>query len=84
MSYTSTKPHHEPSNFTQSVQSAAAGPQMQATLRRRILRAFVGRRLLQRCDGKDTLAYQHSEPDLAPTGTATLLRWHRTRPCWLR
>ena len=34
--------------------------QVQATLRRRILRAFVGRGLLQSCDAKDMLAYQHS------------------------
>ena len=34
--------------------------QMQATLRRRILRAFEGRGLLQSCDAKDMLAYQHS------------------------
>jgi Putative transposase/Transposase zinc-binding domain len=34
--------------------------QVQATLRRRILRAFVGRSLLESCDAKDMLAYQHS------------------------
>ena len=34
--------------------------QVQATLRRRILRAFVGRGLLESCDAKDMLAYQHS------------------------
>ena len=34
--------------------------QVQATLRRRILRAFVGRGLLQSRDAKDMLAYQHS------------------------
>ncbi len=33
---------------------------VQATLRRRILRAFVGRGLLESCDAKDMLAYQHS------------------------
>ena len=34
--------------------------QVQATLRRRILRAFVGRGLLEKVDAKDMLAYQHS------------------------
>lgn len=34
--------------------------QVQADLRRRILRAFVGRSLLESCDAKDMLAYQHS------------------------
>jgi len=34
--------------------------QVQATLRRRILRAFVGRGLLESCDAKEMLAYQHS------------------------
>lgn len=38
----------------------AAAAQVQATLRRRILRAFVGRGLMQSCDAKDMLAYQHS------------------------
>jgi hypothetical protein len=38
----------------------AAVAQVQATLRRRILRAFVGPGLLQSCDAKDMLAYQHS------------------------
>jgi len=33
---------------------------VQADLRRRILRAFVGRRLLESCDAKEMLAYQHS------------------------
>ena len=33
---------------------------MQASLRRRILRAFVGRRLIEKADAKDMLAYQHS------------------------
>lgn len=33
--------------------------QAQATLRRRILRAFVGRGLLESCDAKEMLAYQH-------------------------
>jgi hypothetical protein len=33
---------------------------VQADLRRRILRAFVGRGLLERCDAKEMLAYQHS------------------------
>ena len=32
---------------------------VQADLRRRILRAFVGRGLLESCDAKDMLAYQH-------------------------
>lgn len=32
----------------------------QATLRRRILRAFVGRGLLETCDAKGMLAYQQS------------------------
>jgi hypothetical protein len=39
---------------------ANAVAQVQATLRRRILRAFVGRGLLERSDVKDMLAYQHS------------------------
>ena len=34
--------------------------QVQATLRRRVLRAFVGRGLLESCDAKDMLGYQHS------------------------
>jgi hypothetical protein len=38
----------------------AAVAQVQADLRRRILRAFVGRGLLASCDAKDMLAYQHS------------------------
>ena len=33
---------------------------VQATLRRRILRAFVGRGLLESCDAKEMLGYQHS------------------------
>ena len=32
--------------------------QVRATLRRRILRAFVGRELLERADAKEMLAYQ--------------------------
>lgn len=38
----------------------AAVAQVQTTLRKRILRAFVGRGLLQSSDAKDMLAYQHS------------------------
>jgi hypothetical protein len=38
----------------------SAVAQVQATLRRRILRAFVGRSLLESCDAKDMLACQHS------------------------
>ena len=34
--------------------------QVQADLRRRILRAYVGRGLLESCDAKEMLAYQHS------------------------
>lgn len=34
--------------------------QVQTDLRRRILRAFVGRGLLESCDAKDMLPYQHS------------------------
>ncbi|GDX57380.1 hypothetical protein LBMAG30_15430 [Comamonadaceae bacterium] len=34
--------------------------QVQADLRRRILRAFVGRSLLESCDAKEMLGYQHS------------------------
>jgi hypothetical protein len=34
--------------------------QVQATLRRRILRAFVGRGLIEKADAKDMLAYEHS------------------------
>ncbi len=33
---------------------------MQTTLQKRILRAFVGRGLLESCDAKDMLAYTHS------------------------
>jgi hypothetical protein len=36
--------------------------QVQAVLRRRILRAFVGRGLIEKADAKDMLGYQHSEP----------------------
>ena len=39
---------------------AAAVAQVQATLRRRILRAFVGRGLLESFEAKEMLAYQHS------------------------
>ena len=39
---------------------AAAVVQAQTDLRRRILRAFVGRGLLEKADAKDMLAYQHS------------------------
>jgi len=39
---------------------APAVAQVQATLRKRILRAFVARGLLQSSDAKDILAYQHS------------------------
>ncbi|WP_270908579.1 transposase, partial [Listeria innocua] len=39
---------------------ADAVAQVQATLRKRILRAFVGQGLLESCDAKDMLAYQHS------------------------
>ena len=39
---------------------APAVAQVQATLRKRILRAFVGRGLLESCDAKEMLAYQHS------------------------
>jgi len=39
---------------------ADAVAQAQATLRRRILRAFVGRSLLESFDAKEMLAYQHS------------------------
>ena len=39
---------------------ATAVTQMQTDLRRRILRAFVGRGLLESCDAKEMLAYQHS------------------------
>jgi hypothetical protein len=38
----------------------AAVAQVQADLRRRILRAFVGRGLLECCDAKEMLAYQHN------------------------
>ena len=47
--------------ITQSLQSNCPGAaQVQATLRRRILRAFVGRGLLEKADVKEMLAYQHS------------------------
>jgi hypothetical protein len=39
---------------------ADAVPQVQATLRKRILRAFVGRGLLESFDAKEMLGYQHS------------------------
>jgi hypothetical protein len=39
---------------------ADAVGQVQATLRKRILRAFVARGLLESCDAKDMLTYQHS------------------------
>lgn len=39
---------------------APAVAQVQATLRKRILRAFVARGLLESSDAKDMLAYQHS------------------------
>ena len=40
--------------------NAPAVVQVQADLRKRILRAFVARGLLESCDAKDMLAYQHS------------------------
>jgi hypothetical protein len=39
---------------------APAVAQVQATLRRRILRAFVGRGLLESCDAKEVLGYKHN------------------------
>ena len=33
---------------------------MSTLLRRRILRAFVGRGLIERCNAKEMLAYKHS------------------------
>ncbi len=45
---------------TASAIDATAVAQVQATLRKRILRAFVARGLLQKSDAKDMLAYQHS------------------------
>jgi hypothetical protein len=39
---------------------ATAVAQVQTDLRRRILRAFVGRGLIEKADAKDMLAYQHS------------------------
>ena len=39
---------------------ADALAQVQATLSRRILRAFVGRSLIEQADAKEMLAYQHS------------------------
>jgi Putative transposase len=36
--------------------------QVQATLRRRILRAFVGRGLLESFEAKEMLGYRHIEP----------------------
>ena len=39
---------------------ATAVAQVRSDLRRRILRAFVGRGLLESCDAKEMLAYQHS------------------------
>jgi hypothetical protein len=38
----------------------AGAAQVRTDLRRRILRAFVGRGLLQSCDAKEMLGYQHS------------------------
>lgn len=38
----------------------AVAAQVQADVRRRVLRAFMGRGLLESCDAKDMLAYQHS------------------------
>jgi hypothetical protein len=40
--------------------NATAVAQAQADLRRRILRAFVGRGLIKKADAKDMMAYQHS------------------------
>ena len=37
-----------------------AWPRCRRDLRRRILRAFVGRGLIERCDAKEMLAYKHS------------------------
>ncbi len=41
------------------IDAATVAP-VQTTLQKRILRAFVARGLLEKCDAKDMLAYQHS------------------------
>ena len=41
------------------IDAATVAP-VQTTLQKRILRAFVARGLLESCDAKDMLAYQHS------------------------
>ena len=51
-------PHRRESFFTRPVLST----QVHTDLRRRILRAFVGRGLIEQADAKEMLAYQHSEP----------------------
>jgi hypothetical protein len=54
-----------------------AAAQVQTDLRRRILRAFVGRGFLESCDAKDMLAYQHSElalTSVAPRSTSCTSR----------
>jgi hypothetical protein len=43
-----------------SVIDATAVAQVQATLQKRILRAFVGRGLIEKADAKEMLGYQHS------------------------
>jgi hypothetical protein len=45
--------------------------QVQVDLRRRILRAFVGRGLIEQADAKDMLAYQHSGFSVDAGATAT-------------
>ena len=51
----------------------AAVTQMQATLRRCTLRAFVGRGLLESCDAKEMLGYQHSGFSVDAGAPAALL-----------
>jgi hypothetical protein len=54
-------PLHRASSFTRPVLSMpTAVAQVQTDLRRRILRAFVGRGLIEKADAKEMLGYQHS------------------------
>ena len=54
--------------------------QVQTDLRRCILRAFVGRGLLESCDAKEMLAYQHS--GFSVNANVYIELRHTTAPLW--
>lgn len=73
---------------TSGIDVTAVG-QVQADLRLRILHAFVGRGLLESCDAKDMLGFQHSGFSVdagvyigSHDRTATLACWPRATDAW--